>query len=174
MGNSSSKGSKESGSNNRRNDASAASSSRHDAQQAATEAIPSRPTYSSRARRHSRQDLTSFLGIGGNSEQDPTTLEGRRETKQERETRKLEKERVTRLKERERSMKEEHVDGGYLVTQGVYTGIEDFNKPMVRQLMVGALIVKGEMLADISRLRDDWPPSGEDYKIFQSHGPNIN
>ncbi|OOF96251.1 hypothetical protein ASPCADRAFT_206451 [Aspergillus carbonarius ITEM 5010] len=33
-------------------------------------------------------------------------------------------------------MKEEHVDGGYLVTQGVYTGPEDFNKAVVRQLMI--------------------------------------
>lgn len=33
-------------------------------------------------------------------------------------------------------MKEEHVDGGYLVTQGVYVGTEDFNKATVRQLMV--------------------------------------
>ena len=140
MGNSSSKDSKGSGSNKRDKDASTASSSRNDTQQPVAEASPSRPTYSSRARRHSRPDL-SFLGIGGNSEQDPTTLEARRETKQEREARKLEKERVTRLKERERSMKEEHVDGGYVVTQGVYTGIEDFNKPLVRQLMVCQFIV---------------------------------
>lgn len=48
----------------------------------------------------------------------------------------MERERVARLKERERSMREEHVDGGYLVTQGVYTGIEDFDKATVRQLMV--------------------------------------
>ena len=60
----------------------------------------------------------------------------RRETKQEREARKLEKERIARAKERERSLNEEHVDGGYLVTLGVYTGIEDFNKGVVRQLMV--------------------------------------
>lgn len=33
-------------------------------------------------------------------------------------------------------MREEHVDGGYLVTQGVYVGPEDFNKAVVRQLMV--------------------------------------
>lgn len=33
-------------------------------------------------------------------------------------------------------MREEHVDGGFLVTQGVYTGLEDFNKPIVRQLMI--------------------------------------
>lgn len=60
----------------------------------------------------------------------------RRETKQEREARKLEKERVARAKERERSIAEEHVDGGFLVTMGVYTGIEDFNKAIVRQLTV--------------------------------------
>lgn len=39
-------------------------------------------------------------------------------------------------------MKEEHVDGGYLVTQGVYVGPEDFSKPMVRQLMVGSLVLR--------------------------------
>ena len=39
--------------------------------------------------------------------------------------------------ERERSMKEEHVDGGYVVTQGIYVGTEDFSKAVVRQLMVG-------------------------------------
>ena len=43
---------------------------------------------------------------------------------------------MARAKERERSMRDEHVDGGYLVTQGVYTGIEDFSKGIVRQLMV--------------------------------------
>ena len=52
--------------------------------------------------------------------------------------RKAEKERVAREKERERSMREEHVDGGYLVTQGVYIGTEDYNKGVVRQLMVCA------------------------------------
>ncbi|KAI2813202.1 hypothetical protein CBS115989_9672 [Aspergillus niger] len=89
----------------------------------------------SRSNRGSRPDL-SLLGIGGSSERDLASLEHRRETRQEREARRLEKERVARLKERERSMKEEHVDGGYLVTQGVYTGPEDFNKAVVRQLMI--------------------------------------
>lgn len=60
----------------------------------------------------------------------------RRETKQEREARRLERERQVRLVERERSMKEEHVDGGYLVTLGTYVGPEDFNKQIVRQLQV--------------------------------------
>ncbi|KAL4913165.1 hypothetical protein BDW62DRAFT_193156 [Aspergillus aurantiobrunneus] len=90
----------------------------------------------SRSHRSSRPDL-SLLGIGGSSDRDVATiLEHRRETKQEREARRLEKERTNRLKERERSMREEHVDGGYLVTQGVYTGTEDFNKAIVRHLMV--------------------------------------
>ena len=94
--------------------------------------------YSSRTGRGSRPDLSSLLGItnGNNVERDISSLEARRESKQEREMRKAEKERIAREKERERSMREEHVDGGYLVTQGVYTGTEDYNKGVVRQLMV--------------------------------------
>lgn len=89
----------------------------------------------SRSLRSSRPDL-SFLGIGGSTERDTTTHEHRRETKQDREARRLERDRAARLQERERSMQEENVDGGYLVTQGVYVGTEDFNKAIVRQLMV--------------------------------------
>ncbi|KAJ5127479.1 hypothetical protein N7448_008258 [Penicillium atrosanguineum] len=97
---------------------------------------PGRTVYqSSRLGRGSRPDL-SLLGIGSSHDRDVAALEQRRETKQEREARRLEKERVARVKERERSMKEEHVDGGYLVTQGVYVGTEDFNKAVVRQLMI--------------------------------------
>ena len=84
----------------------------------------------------SRPDL-SFLGIRSSSNTNAhSDVPERRETKQEREARKLEKERVARVKERERSIKEEHVDSGFLVTMGVYTGTEDFNKAIVRQLMV--------------------------------------
>lgn len=92
--------------------------------------------YSARTGRGSRPDL-SFLGIGGsnNAERDPA-LEPRRETKAEREARKLEKDRVLRAQERERSIKEEGVDGAFLVTLGTYTGPEDFSKPTVRQLQV--------------------------------------
>ncbi|KAH6616612.1 protein SIP5 [Boeremia exigua] len=93
--------------------------------------------YSARSGRGSRHDL-SFLGIGGSSgtaERDPA-LEPRRETKAEREARKLEKERVIRAQERERSIKEEGVDGAFLVTLGTYTGPEDFSKPTVRQLQI--------------------------------------
>ncbi|KAJ5599986.1 hypothetical protein N7450_001053 [Penicillium hetheringtonii] len=99
---------------------------------------PARPPYQGpRSGRSSRPDL-SLLGIGSSSSHDRevATLEHRRETKQEREARRLEKERVARIKERERSMRDEHVDGGYLVTQGVYVGTEDFNKAVVRQLMI--------------------------------------
>ncbi|CAN9097838.1 C2H2 zinc finger protein [Alternaria sp. MG1] len=94
------------------------------------------PYGNSRRDRGSRPDL-SFLGIrtGDNTERDPA-LEPRRETKAEREARKLEKDRILRAQERERSLKEEGVDGGYLVTLGVYTGPEDFSKPMVRQLQI--------------------------------------
>ncbi|TVY85033.1 Protein sip5 [Lachnellula suecica] len=87
--------------------------------------------YDSRSGRGSRHDL-SFLGLGSSSN---APLE-RKETKQERDARKLEKERVTRAKERERSLRDEHIDGGYLVTMGVYTGTEDFSKSIVRQLMI--------------------------------------
>jgi hypothetical protein len=79
----------------------------------------------------------SIFGLGHNHEPDPADPSQRRETRAERDARKLEKERVVREKERERSMKEEGVDGGYLVTLGTYTGTEDFCKPVVRQLMVG-------------------------------------
>ncbi|KAF2133385.1 hypothetical protein P153DRAFT_420270 [Dothidotthia symphoricarpi CBS 119687] len=93
--------------------------------------------YASRSGRGSRHDLT-FLGIGAppGSEQRDLALEPRRETKAEREARKLEKERVLRAQERERSLREEGVDGGFLVTLGTYTGPEDFSKPVVRQLQI--------------------------------------
>ncbi|MCJ1384482.1 SNF1-interacting protein [Xylographa soralifera] len=92
--------------------------------------------YSSRQGRGSRSELSSLLGIGSGADRNADASESRRETKQDREARKLEKERILREKERERSMREESVDGGYLVTQGVYTGVEDYNKAIVRQLMI--------------------------------------
>ncbi|KXS94811.1 hypothetical protein AC578_6438 [Pseudocercospora eumusae] len=87
--------------------------------------------------RASRNDL-SFLHIGRGRDRDdePAQPDRPRETKQEREARRAERERQARLKERERSMREEHVDGGYLVTVGVYTGPEDFSKPLVRQFQI--------------------------------------
>lgn len=77
----------------------------------------------------------SFFGLVPGS-RDAEAQESRRETKQEREARRAEREKQERMKERERSIKEEGVDGGYLVTLGTYTGPEDFNKVVVRQLMV--------------------------------------
>lgn len=95
--------------------------------------------YGSRDRsgRGSRADL-SFLSLGRDRERDRDAppVERPRETKQEREARRAERERQARLKERERSMREEGVDGGYLVTLGTYTGPEDFNKGIVRQLQI--------------------------------------
>ena len=96
----------------------------------------------STGRRGSTHDF-SFLGLGGgsssggggSSDRDAAT-ETRRETRAEKDARKLEKERAVRVKERERSIKEEHVDGGFLVTMGTYTASEDFNKAVVRQLIV--------------------------------------
>ncbi|KAJ5975231.1 hypothetical protein N7481_008938 [Penicillium waksmanii] len=115
------------------------STPRHRSQQwsSGTSDTPGRAPYQGpRSGRSSRPDL-SLLGIGSSShDREVATLEHRRETKQEREARRLEKERVARVKERERSMRDEHVDGGYLVTQGVYVGTEDFNKAVVRQLMI--------------------------------------
>lgn len=82
----------------------------------------------------------SFLSIGSGSSsrnrERPDVPFEHRETKQEREVRKLERERVIRAQERERSIRDEHVDGGFLVTMGTYIGTEDFNKTVVRQLQV--------------------------------------
>ncbi|EEP76807.1 predicted protein [Uncinocarpus reesii 1704] len=88
---------------------------------------------SSRTLLNNRPEL-AILGL--TSDRDQPSVEHRRETRQEREARKREKENAARIKERERSMKEEHVDGAYLVTQGVYVGPEDYNKAIVRQLMI--------------------------------------
>jgi len=94
-----------------------------------------------RPRRMSRGDLGGLLSLQTGSrdrERQDAPFE-RRETRQEREARRLERERVARAKERERSMREEHIDGGFLVTLGTYTGTEDFSKPVVRQLQVSCL-----------------------------------
>jgi len=135
MGNSQTKEARGQGASDSRVSESASPVSRQDTQSNASEST-ARPSHSSRQQRRGSRPDFSFLGIGGTGDQDTSSLEVRRENKQEREARKAEKERVARLKERERSMKEEHVDGGYLVTQGVYVGTEDFNKGIVRQLTV--------------------------------------
>ncbi|KAJ9651182.1 SNF1-interacting protein [Neophaeococcomyces mojaviensis] len=119
-----------------------------------------RPHLGSGPRRGSRPDFSSLLGIGSHSEPDINSLEARRESKAEREARKQEKEKQARLKEREKSMKEEHVDGGYLVTQGVYVGSEDFSKPMVRQLMIE------RRLAPFWRGMNDFSDSWAEHQIM--------
>ncbi|KAF2863812.1 hypothetical protein K470DRAFT_254700 [Piedraia hortae CBS 480.64] len=43
---------------------------------------------------------------------------------------------TVRVKDRETSMRREGVDGGYLVTMGIYPGREDFDKCAVRQLQI--------------------------------------
>ncbi|KAI1861996.1 uncharacterized protein JN550_010627 [Neoarthrinium moseri] len=109
-------------------------------------------------RRSSRRELSALellTGSGSNSRtpQADAPFE-RRETKQEREARRLERERVARIKERERSMKEEHVDGGFLVTVGVYTASEDFSKPIVRQLQIERRIAP--FWRGLDDFKDDW------------------
>ncbi|PHH79586.1 hypothetical protein CDD82_2307 [Ophiocordyceps australis] len=83
----------------------------------------------------------------------------RRETRQERDARRLERDRVARAKERDRSMREEHVDGGYLVTLGTYTGIEDFSKPVVRQLQIE------RKLAPFWRGLNDWSGAWTEHQL---------
>jgi hypothetical protein len=134
------------------------------------------PTSSTSGRRMSRGDL-GFLGIAGSSSASRDRNRHRedapfvhRETKAEREARKLAREREIRAVERERSMKEENVDGGYLVTLGTYTGTEDYSKPVVRQLLVSkqshlavpALLVTAWMLTALRPRRSNagWLLSG--------------
>ncbi|KAJ0119528.1 C2H2 zinc finger protein [Diaporthe amygdali] len=128
----------------RSGDAGGSSSHRHHRTSLAPAFDPSatsndRPSSSHRTRnRASRNDLGTLLGIGATSSSSsrPDPSYERRETKQEREARRLERERIQRVKERERSIREEHVDGGYLVTMGVYVGAEDYSKQVVRQLQI--------------------------------------
>ncbi|KAI1497930.1 hypothetical protein F5X99DRAFT_420958 [Biscogniauxia marginata] len=117
--------------------------------------------HADRSRRATRGDLGS-LGLPfsspSSSRQQDVPFE-RRETKQEREARRLEKERIARVKEREHSMREEHVDGGFLVTMGVYTAPEDFCKSVVRQLQIERRI------APFWRGLDDFNESWAEHQI---------
>lgn len=132
-------------------------------------------THTSRqGRRGSRSEISTLLGIAGNSDKESSGVEARRETKPERDARKLERERVARERERERSIREENVDGGYLVTQGVYTGIEDYNKTVVRQLMVCAMDEHDIRLLKRYRLSDESLHFGGVSMIILAHGQKIN
>ncbi|KAI5299325.1 hypothetical protein KEM56_003331, partial [Ascosphaera pollenicola] len=88
---------------------------------------------SSRQSRSTRSEPSTLLGIDlGPAHQ----VAPRKETRQDREARKREKELALRREERERSIAEEHVDGGYLVALGIYIGHEDWNKKIVRRLII--------------------------------------
>ncbi|KAH6606127.1 hypothetical protein Trco_005280 [Trichoderma cornu-damae] len=106
----------------------------------------------------------SLLSLGGSSasriRDRPDAPFEHRETKQEREARRLERERVLRAQDRERSIREEHVDGGYLVTMGTYVGTEDFNKAVVRQLQVE------RKLAPFWRGLNDWSDSWAEHQLI--------
>lgn len=111
------------------------SSSRQSATTAGADGTPLSPGAERQPQTSSGRSHRSRHGHQVVATGDPAT-EPRKETRAEREARKAEKERILRAKERERSLKEESIDGGYLVTLGVYTGAEDFSKVAVRQLMV--------------------------------------
>ncbi|KUI69995.1 Protein sip-5 [Cytospora mali] len=125
----------------RSGDASGSSGHRHHRTSLAPAFDPSSHDRSSSGHRSrnraSRNDLGTLLGIGTiSSSSRPDPSYERRETKQEREARRLERERIQRVKDRERSIREENVDGGYLVTMGVYVGPEDYSKQVVRQMQI--------------------------------------
>lgn len=56
-------------------------------------------------------------------------------------------------------MREEHVDGGYLVTLGTYVGSEDYNKQIVRQLQID------RRLAPFWRGLNDFSSTWTEYQI---------
>jgi hypothetical protein len=182
MGNSSSKDSHRERHRDQREPAPSNASPQLTPQQIASERLASQ-IYGARVRqgngresaRGSRHDL-SFLGIGRERPGEEAS-ERPRETKQERDARKAEKERLVRVKDRERSMRDESVDGGYLVTVGVYTGVEDFSKPVVRQLQV-RLATDGtfwtQSLTELPRSKDGWLRSGEVWMITQILGLSIS
>ncbi|KAJ3467897.1 hypothetical protein MRS44_005461 [Fusarium solani] len=112
-------------------------------------------------RRMSRAEIFG-IGAGSSRERQDVPFE-RRETKQEREARRLERERIARAKERERSMREEHVDGGYLVTLGTYTGTEDFSKPVHAD---SCTIQIERKLAPFWQGLNDWSPSWTEHQLI--------
>lgn len=112
-------------------------------------------SYSARGR--SRHNIESSLfGLGLTSRE--TRERDREAEKEAREQRKIEREKE-RLKERERSLREESVDGGFLVTQGVYTGVEDFKDKIVRHLMIE------RRLAPFFKGLDDHEPDWTDAQL---------
>ncbi|KAF3929567.1 hypothetical protein ABW19_dt0206322 [Dactylella cylindrospora] len=80
--------------------------------------------------------------------------DGTYKTKEERRAEREAERRKEREKERERSMAEESVDGGFLVTLGVYTGPEDYGLKVVRQLQIERRLAP--FWKGLSDHEDDW------------------
>lgn len=133
----------------------------------ATESADSYRAGDGRSRHRASRGDASFLGLStpGQRDRRQNVPFEHRETKQEREARRLERERATRIKDRERSLREEHVDGGYLVTLGTYTGTEDFSKPTVRQLQVNIFLQSPWPLL-FRRKLTWWDRLNEDWHLF--------
>ncbi|KAL6820537.1 hypothetical protein V8C40DRAFT_250691 [Trichoderma camerunense] len=110
--------------------------------------------------RSERGFLSLGAASGSRSRDRPDAPFEHRETKQEREARKLERERIQRAQDRERSIREEHVDGGYLVTMGTYVGTEDFNKAVVRQLQIE------RKMAPFWRGLNDWSDNWAEHQLI--------
>ncbi|KAK8062074.1 hypothetical protein PG997_014171 [Apiospora hydei] len=101
---------------------------------------------SHRTERNSALNILTGGAVGGSSRREHREREREREdddapfqsreTRAEREQRRLNKERQMRAIERERSMATEHVDGGYLVATGIYPAAEDWDHSVVRQLQI--------------------------------------
>ncbi|KAF8250929.1 hypothetical protein K440DRAFT_113436 [Wilcoxina mikolae CBS 423.85] len=89
--------------------------------------------YSSRSSRsrHNLEQTLFGLGAGGREARE----RDREAERAAREQRKKERE-EERQREREKSRKEESLDGGFLVTHGVYSGLEDFKDKIVRHFMI--------------------------------------
>ncbi|KAJ4862086.1 hypothetical protein T069G_03040 [Trichoderma breve] len=95
--------------------------------------------------RSERGFLSLGAASGSRSRDRPDAPFEHRETKQEREARKLE---------------QEHVDGGYLVTMGTYVGTEDFNKAVVRQLQIE------RKMAPFWRGLNDWSDNWAEHQLI--------
>ncbi|KAK6539954.1 SNF1-interacting protein [Orbilia ellipsospora] len=80
--------------------------------------------------------------------------DGPYKTREERRAEREAEKKKERDKERERSMAEESIDGGFLVTVGVYTGLEDYNIKIVRQLMIERRMAP--FWRGLSDHEDDW------------------
>ncbi|KAA8892787.1 hypothetical protein FN846DRAFT_626080, partial [Sphaerosporella brunnea] len=88
-------------------------------------------SYTARSSR-SRHNLETSLFSLGTREHRERDREAEKAAKEARRKQREEE----RQRERERSRMEESIDGGFLVTHGVYSGTEDFKDRIVRHLMI--------------------------------------